>query len=144
MGYYDGNTVTALWNYAQHFAMSDNSYSTVRAIDRRRAQPDLGPDQRRRRTGTAPATRPTAATVADDDRRCRSDRRRLLLIDDQQVAMKGRNIGDLLNAADITWGWFEGGFDLTDDQRERHDRLRPQHVSPIINAVSPANVTKVD
>src|SRR5262249_37141127 len=23
MGYYDGNTVTALWNYAQHFAMSD-------------------------------------------------------------------------------------------------------------------------
>ena len=24
MGYYDGNTVTALWNYAQRFAMSDN------------------------------------------------------------------------------------------------------------------------
>src|SRR6516225_11158964 len=23
MGYYDGNTVTALWNYAQHFALSD-------------------------------------------------------------------------------------------------------------------------
>jgi phospholipase C len=29
MDYYDGNTVTALWNYAQHFAMSDNSYETV-------------------------------------------------------------------------------------------------------------------
>src|SRR2546422_10306308 len=29
MGYYDGNTVTALWNYAQHFAMSDNSYETT-------------------------------------------------------------------------------------------------------------------
>ena len=29
MGYYDGNTVTALWNYAQHFAMSDNSFSTT-------------------------------------------------------------------------------------------------------------------
>lgn len=25
MGYYDGNTVTAMWNYAQHFAMSDNA-----------------------------------------------------------------------------------------------------------------------
>ena len=24
MSYYDGNTVTGLWNYAQHFAMSDN------------------------------------------------------------------------------------------------------------------------
>ena len=29
MGYYDGNTVTAMWNYAQHFAMSDNSWSTT-------------------------------------------------------------------------------------------------------------------
>ena len=29
MGYYDGNTVTALWNYAQNFAMSDNSYGTT-------------------------------------------------------------------------------------------------------------------
>ena len=29
MGYYDGNTVTALWNYAQHYAMSDNSFGTT-------------------------------------------------------------------------------------------------------------------
>ena len=29
MGYFDGNTVTALWNYAQNFAMSDNSYGTT-------------------------------------------------------------------------------------------------------------------
>src|SRR5579862_697467 len=29
MGYYDGNTVTAMWNYAQNFAMSDNSWSTT-------------------------------------------------------------------------------------------------------------------
>src|ERR1700724_3856431 len=29
LGYYDGNTVTALWNYAQNFAMSDNSFSTT-------------------------------------------------------------------------------------------------------------------
>ncbi|MGH9072068.1 MAG: alkaline phosphatase family protein, partial [Acidimicrobiales bacterium] len=28
MDYYDGNTVTALWNYAQGFAMSDNAYGT--------------------------------------------------------------------------------------------------------------------
>src|SRR5580698_7186449 len=28
MGYYDGNTVTALWEYAQHFALNDNSYNT--------------------------------------------------------------------------------------------------------------------
>jgi len=29
MDYYDGNTVTALWYYAQHFAMSDNSFGTT-------------------------------------------------------------------------------------------------------------------
>ena len=28
MGYFDGNTVTALWNYAQHFALNDNSFAT--------------------------------------------------------------------------------------------------------------------
>jgi phospholipase C len=28
MGYYDGNTVTAFWNYAQNFAMSDNFFDT--------------------------------------------------------------------------------------------------------------------
>jgi phospholipase C len=29
MGYYDGNTVTASWNYAQHFARNDNSFNTI-------------------------------------------------------------------------------------------------------------------
>src|SRR5580704_2823279 len=29
MGYFDGNTVTGLWNYAQHYAMSDNHFSTM-------------------------------------------------------------------------------------------------------------------
>ncbi len=29
MAYFDGNTVTALWNYAQNFAMSDNSFDTT-------------------------------------------------------------------------------------------------------------------
>ena len=48
MGYYDGNTVTALWNYAQHYAMSDNSYGTnFWPVHRRRAQSDLRPAQRR-------------------------------------------------------------------------------------------------
>ena len=29
MGYFDGNTVTGLWNYAQHFAMNDNFFNTI-------------------------------------------------------------------------------------------------------------------
>src|SRR6185437_5095554 len=29
MDYYDGNTVTGLWNYAQNYAMSDNAWDTT-------------------------------------------------------------------------------------------------------------------
>jgi phospholipase C len=29
MGYFDGNTVTALWNYVQHFALNDNSFAST-------------------------------------------------------------------------------------------------------------------
>ena len=29
MDYYDGNTVTALWNYAQNYSMSDNNWDTT-------------------------------------------------------------------------------------------------------------------
>ena len=29
MGYYDGNTVTAMWNYAQRYAMSDRFFGTT-------------------------------------------------------------------------------------------------------------------
>ncbi len=28
MGYFDGNTVTAMWEYAQNFALNDNNYNT--------------------------------------------------------------------------------------------------------------------
>ena len=29
MGYFDGNTTTGLWNYAQYYALNDNSYGTT-------------------------------------------------------------------------------------------------------------------
>src|SRR6202453_4877632 len=29
MAYYDGNTVTALWNYAQHYALNDHSFGST-------------------------------------------------------------------------------------------------------------------
>ncbi len=28
MGYFDGNAVNAIWNYAQHYAMGDNFFAT--------------------------------------------------------------------------------------------------------------------
>jgi len=30
-----------------------------------------------------------------------------------RMQMTGKNVGDLLNAKEITWGWFQGGFKPT-------------------------------
>jgi phospholipase C len=117
MGYYDGNTVTAFWNYAQHFAMSDNSWTTT-----------FGPSTPGALNLVAGQTSglsafnshvPSSHEVSDGSGN-------FSLIGDgdplydtcastgiDQVAIAGRNIGDMLNAKGITWGWFEGGFDLT-------------------------------
>jgi phospholipase C len=106
MGYYDGNTVTALWTYAQHFAMSDNSYSagfgpsTPGALNLVSGQTH----------GFAAARGVTAnQTVIGDPQptgdRCNSRRASTTSIDPNN-----KNIGNLLNAKGVTWGWFQGGF----------------------------------
>jgi phospholipase C len=115
MGYYDGNTVTALWNYAQHYAMSDNSYgsnygpSTDGALNVVSGQLN----------GAINNTNGTGSVIEDGNGG-------LTVISDADPAgdvcstttgetfsMSGQNIGDLLNAAGVSWGFFEGGFDLT-------------------------------
>ena len=100
MGYYDGNTVTALWNYAQQFAMSDNSYdtnfgpSTPGAINLISGQTNgvAGPVERRRRCWGR------QRRLYADQRR-RPDRRRVLDHHRRTVQMGGQNIGDLLKRA---------------------------------------------
>jgi phospholipase C len=115
MGYYDGNTVTALWNYAQHFAMSDNSYNTTYGPSTPGALNLISGQT----NGVVSNVNGTGA-LADDGAGGLSD------ISDADPAgdvcststgevflMSGKNIGDLLNAAGVSWGFFEGGFDLT-------------------------------
>ncbi|HJS88564.1 MAG TPA: alkaline phosphatase family protein [Steroidobacteraceae bacterium] len=115
MGYYDGNTVTALWNYAQHFAMNDNAYtdtygpSTPGALEVVSGQTN----------GVQLVTSSKSSYYIADGAGGYS------LINDvdpgydlcssstDQVMMLGKNIGDLLNAAGISWGGFMGGFNLT-------------------------------
>ena len=104
--YFDGNTVTALWNYAQHFAMSDNSFNTT-----------FGPSSPGAVNLISGQTHGIAASLGDIS----GDVVQGTLIGDadplyddcgspDQVGLSGKNIGDLLNANNITWGWFEGGF----------------------------------
>jgi phospholipase C len=111
MGYYDGNTVTALWNYAQHFAMNQNFFGTT-----------FGPSTPGALNLVAGNTNPydhshTIGDISGDvaDRSVIGDPDPYY--DDcgspGQLAVLGTNIGDLLNSAGITWGWFEGGFKPT-------------------------------
>ena len=106
MGYYDGNTVTALWNYAQAFAMSDSSFSTTFGPSSPGAL-NLVSGQTHGFTQTSPAVT-TAGTVIGDPQPtgdvCDS-RDSTTSVDPQN-----RNVGDLLDQAGVTWGWFQGGF----------------------------------
>jgi phospholipase C len=121
MDYYDGNTVTALWNYAQHYAMSDNSYGTtfgpsapgaINLISGNTGGVDTSHEANS--PSIATPTSPNADLTANglggysltsdaqpywDDCSTRD-----------AVAMSGKNIGDELNEAGLSWGWFQGGF----------------------------------
>jgi phospholipase C len=106
MGYFDGNTVTAMWNYAQHFAMSDNSYGTTFGPSTPGAL-NLISGQTHGATPASIAGNVIQGSVTGDPDPtgddCSNPKR-------AQVTMSGKNVGDLLNAKGISWGFFEGGF----------------------------------
>jgi phospholipase C len=117
MGYFDGNTVTAMWNYAQNYSLADNAYGTV-----------FGPSSpgainvvSGQTNGISQILNGQSNSYEVDDGNgnftmvgdpdpigdvCSSPTR-------NQVQMSGKNIGDLLSAAGVTWGGFMGGFNLT-------------------------------
>jgi phospholipase C len=107
MGYFDGNTVTGLWNYAQNYALNDNSFGTVFGPSTPGAL-NLISGQTHGAIPTNPALAPVAnGTIFSDADPVYDD---CSTTNGNTVAMSGQNIGDLLNAKSITWGWFEGGF----------------------------------
>jgi phospholipase C len=115
MGYFDGNTVTGLWNYAQHFAMSDNSYgttfgpSTVGLINLVSGQTNGVVDSINGTGDESDGGNGSFTVTGDPDPLgdvCASSTR-------NQVSMGGQNIGNLLSAAGVSWGSFMGGFDLS-------------------------------
>ena len=117
MDYYDGNTVTALWNYAQNFAMSDNSFNTTFGPSTPGAL-NLVSGQTHGAVSTQPATdtygvvhpdgNGVGTVVNDPDPTfddCSSATHPTVSMTDGN-----KNVGDLLSAKGVTWGWFEGGF----------------------------------
>ena len=136
MGYFDGNTVTALWNYAQHFAMSDNAYSdqygpsTPGAINLISGQTNgLNLKVTSYRTYYVGDGHGGKTMISDVDPAgdvCSDTMADL-------VTMSGPNVGDLLSAARVSWGWFEGGFDLTAVNADGSKRCFRTTHSAIVN-----------
>jgi phospholipase C len=145
MGYFDGNTVTALWNYVQNFAMSDNFFNTTYGPSSPGAinliagntygvlAPDKTPTLASTTIVNAPGINQTTGlpgfqnvtlagsnsngntgqgAVVGDPRPAGDDCNPL---GSTQVAITfpSQNIGDLLDAKGVTWGWFQGGFAAT-------------------------------
>lgn len=124
MGYYDGNTVTALWNYAQHFAMSDNSFgtsfgpSTPGAVNLVSGNTYGATLVALRPNGTAASAKGNVSNAAafgaviGDPRPGYDDCvvTNPKLQSTNMITLSGLHVGDLLNAKGITWGWFQGGF----------------------------------
>jgi phospholipase C len=106
MDYYDGNTVTAMWNYAQNFAMSDNSYSSTFGPSTPGAL-NLISGQTHGAVATIPSVPVANGTIYGDADPVFDD---CSTTSGFTAAMTGKNVGDLLNAQSITWGWFQGGF----------------------------------
>lgn len=115
MGYFDGNTVTAYWNYAQHFAMSDHHYdvifgpSTPGAINLISGQTNGVVNDQNAEGGMLPDGNGGYTLISDPQPSgdvCSSTY-------DALVHMTGKNVGDLLTAHHISWGFFQGGFDLS-------------------------------
>ena len=139
MDYYDGNTVTGLWNYAQNFAMSDNSFSTTYGPSTPGAlnvisgqtygvqcamrsgdfssvsngNPDVSPaatpacNNGGKFTGSNGygSTLGTGTMTSDADAfydKCSTAA--------HTASVGGPNVGTELSSSNVTWGWFEGGF----------------------------------
>ncbi len=127
MDYYDGNTVTGLWNYAQRYAMSDNNYDTTFgpstpgalnlisgqtgasfAVSPSTGQPVAAPG------AVSPPNSAGLGTVYGDPDPAFDACSDASHTTTNPVAIAtGKNVGDLLNARGVTWGWFQGGFTPT-------------------------------
>ena len=124
MDYYDGNTVTGLWNYAQNYAMSDNNYDTNFGPSTPGALNLISGND-----GGSYAVSPgTGVTVPDPGTVSALNSQGLgTIYGDLDPAFDncsdashtgtnpvgvatGRSVGDLLNARHVSWGWFQGGF----------------------------------
>jgi phospholipase C len=114
MDYYDGNTVTGLWNLAQHYTLNDNSYNTQFGPSTPGALNVISGQ-----THGATAVGGTSTAIINGTMNgdidptfdgCSNGSAAPGAPNNVTGTMTGTNIGDLLNQKSLTWGWFQGGF----------------------------------
>ncbi len=145
MDYFDGNTVTGLWNYAQNYAMSDNNFDTVfgpstpgalnlvsgnsggsyavSPTDTSQVVPDPGTVSALNSNGLG--TIYGDLDPAYDD--CSNNSHASSENSFPLGVATGQNIGNLLNARHVTWGWFQGGFTPTGTNAAGYAVCGPGH-----------------
>ncbi len=149
MGYYDGNTVTAFWNYAQRFAMSDNAWTDTFGPSTPGALNMFAGQTNGLTVFALPAGTTAAELFLDADVGFQNTDGSLTLFGDvdpvgdacfpqgTQIQMTGKNVGDLLNAASIPWGSFVGGFDLQTVNANGSTGCTRTTVSPVTGVTVP-------
>ncbi|MER6127240.1 alkaline phosphatase family protein [Streptomyces sp. NPDC001795] len=130
MDYYDGNTVTGLWNYAQHYALNDRAFSSVYGPSTPGAlnlvsgqthgvvsmDPASGTENPKQTatpdsyTVKSPDAKGVGTVINDPDPAYDDCSGKDHTSKNALAAMQGRNIGDVLNSKKVSWGWFQGGF----------------------------------
>ncbi len=143
MGYFDGNTATAMWQYAQHFAMSDHAYTNTYGPSTPGALEVIAGQTNGMKIV---ATTKKPSTVADVSYYIKDGQGGFTMINDvdpghdvcstpkDQAIMEGKNIGDLLNAAGLSWGGFMGGFNLATKNADATTGCKRSTHSPVVGA----------
>lgn len=143
MGYYDGNTVAAMWNYAQRFAMSDNAYTDTYGPSTPGALEVIS-GQTNGLQLVKTSQQPFNLATASHSYYVNDGQGGFTLINDvdpandlcssatDQVLFSGKNIGDLLNAQNIRWGGFMGGFNLATINANGTTGCKRSTVSPVV------------
>src|SRR5262249_69114 len=124
MGYFDGNTVTALWNDAQHFALGDNSFARMSGQSTRGALNLTAGDTYGVLCGPSSSVYGSVpecgAPASSSDTPAPTNGQLGTFVDDtdpywdvcstgKPAALTGRNIGDLLTPAGAPRGPLRGG-----------------------------------
>ncbi|CAB3792598.1 Non-hemolytic phospholipase C [Paraburkholderia caffeinitolerans] len=145
MGYFDGNTVTALWNYAQKFAMSDNAWTTTYGPSTPGALEVVAGQTNGLQlvvSSKQPATATTSSYYINDGAGG------LTMINDVDPGydvcssttdtgmINAKNIGDLLNTQKISWGGFMGGFNLQTANPNGTTGCKRSTVATAVNAAT--------